>query len=166
MRSSPRSGFALTITLILMALIAIIVVAYLVSTRIERSTSSVYANRLRAKITADSGLVAAIHLLKDNTRYGNYITAMPALVATPASIYTEIYRPADASDPNHGVKADDYLRLDNAAGEILISRATTSSSPGPDPRPTPEPIPTPLAAASPFTVTAPNFSPTPSYYDF
>jgi len=163
--ANRESGFALALTLVLMALIVVVVVAYLVSTRIERSTSSANANRVRAKITAESGLAAAIHLLKDNTRYGNYITAMPAPSPSPASIYTEIYRPADATDPNHGVKADDYLRLDNAAGDILVSRATASSSPGPDARPTPEVISTPLASASPFAVTAPNFSPA-SSYDF
>ena len=94
-RDPRRSAFALTITLVLMVLIVIIIVAYLVSTRIERSTSSIYANRVRAKIQADSGLAAAIHLLKDNTRYGNYVTAMPAPLPAPASIYTEIYRPTD-----------------------------------------------------------------------
>ena len=165
-KSKARSGFALALTLVLMVLILIVVVAYLGSTRIERSTSSVYANRLRAKMQADSGLAAAIHVLKENTRYGNYVTAMPAPSPTPASIYTEIYRPTDPADSTHAVKADDYLRLDNAAGEILVSRATASTSPGPDPRPTPEAIPTPLPKASPFTLTAPNFSPTPSYYDF
>ena len=165
-KSFRSSGFALALTLVLMALIAIIVVAYLASTRIERSTSAVYANRLRAKITADSGLTAAIHLLKDNTRYGNYVTAMPAPSPSPTSIYTEIYRPTDPAGSTHAVKADDYLRLDNVAGEILVSRATASTSPGPDPRPTPEAIPTPLPTASPFKLTAPTFSPTPSYYDF
>ena len=162
-KSKTRSGFALALTLVLMVLILIVVVAYLVSTRIERSTSSVYANRLRAKMQADSGLAAAIHLLKDNTRYGNYVTAMPAPSPSPASIYTEIYRPTNPADLNHGVMADDYLRLDNAAGEILVSRATASTSAGPDPRPTPEPIPTPLPASSPFTVTAPNLSASGSY---
>src|SRR5438477_11645003 len=106
-KSIRKSGFALAITLVLMVLIVIIVVAYLVSTRIERSTSSVYANRLRAKIQADSGLAAAIHLLKDNTRYGNYITAMPAPSPSPASIYTEIYRPTDPANTTHALKADD-----------------------------------------------------------
>jgi len=163
---SACSGVALTITLVLLALVVIVVVSYLVSTRIERSTASVNANRLRAKITADSGLTAAIHLLKDNTRYGNYVTAMPAPSPAPPSIYTEIYRPFDATDPNHAAKADDYLRLDNAAGEALISRAVAGTTSGPDPRPTPEIIPSPLASASPFAITAPTFSPTPSYYDF
>jgi hypothetical protein len=165
-KGTDESGFAIALTLVLMALIAIVVVAYLVSTRIERSTATVHANRLRAKITADSGLTAAIHLLRDNTRYGNYITVMPAPVPTPSSIYTEVYRPADPSDRNHGVLADDFLRLDNAAGDILVSTAVPSASPpaaGPDARPTPEGIPTPLAASSPFTVTARNFLPTNSY---
>src|SRR2546423_7459684 len=152
MRITKReSGFAIALSLVLMALIAVVVVSYLVSTRIERSTAAVHADRIRAKIAADSGLTAAIHLLKENTRYGNYITAMPAPSPSPASIYTELYRPADSSDPNHGVKADDYLRLENAAGEILVSRAAANASPGPEPRPTPEAIPTPLSTASPFT---------------
>src|SRR5947209_18231435 len=69
MMKAPKTtrGFALAITIVLMALIAVLIVAYLVSTRTERSTSSVYANRLRAKIVADGGLAAAIKLLYDNT---------------------------------------------------------------------------------------------------
>jgi hypothetical protein len=150
-----ESGVALTITLVLLSLVVIVVVAYLVSTRIERSTSAVHANRLRAKIVADAGLTAAIHLLRDNTRYGNYITAMQAPSPSPVSLYTEIYRPADPVDPNHGVKADDYLRFDNASGDVLVSRAIVGSSAGADPRPTPEAIPSPLASASPFTISSP-----------
>src|SRR6476660_5583486 len=94
-KARQQSGFAIALTLVLMALIAIVVIAYLSSTRIERSTAAVNANQLRAKITADSGLTAAIHLLRENTRYGNYVTAMPAPSPSPASIYTEIYRPTD-----------------------------------------------------------------------
>src|ERR1700730_5889473 len=162
-----RAGFALAITLVLMALIIVIVVAYLASTRIERSTSSVYANRLRAKIHADSSLTAAIHLLRESTRYGNYITAMPAPSPTPGSIYTEIYRPTDPADPNHGVKVDDYLQLSNAAGEILVSRATAGSSSGPDPRPSPDVVPTPLPASSPFALPSPSPALSPgNSYDF
>ena len=158
-RSNKRSGFALAITLVLMALIVIVVVAYLASTRIERSTSSVYANRLRAKITADSGLTAAVHLLKDNTRYGNYITAMPAPVPSPAPHYTEVYRPTDPADPTHAVKANEYLQLSNAAGEVLVSRGvpapTASPIPQVDPRPTPEVVPTPLPVGSSFALSTP-----------
>src|ERR1700731_2144910 len=104
-----NSGFALAITLTLLALILIIVVAYLASTRTERSTASVYANRIRAQITAESGLAAAIHVLRANTRYGNYITAMPAPSPSPAPVYTEVYRPTAATDASHGAVAGDYL---------------------------------------------------------
>ena len=139
-----ESGFALTFTLILMTLVVIVVVAYLSSTRIERSTSSVYANRLRAEMTADSGLAAAIHLLKDNTRYGNYITAMPAPSPSPAPApftrWTEVYRPTDPAAPRVA-KANDFLQLTNAGGEALTSLADTVAAPTDqiDPRPTPSP---------------------------
>jgi hypothetical protein len=161
MKKTPlQSGFALAFTLVLMALIAIIVVAYLSSTRIERSTSSVHANRLRAKITADSGMSAAIHLLRENTRYGNYVTAMPPSSPSPAPHYTEIYRPVDPTDPTHVAKANDHLQLTNAAGEVLVSRAapTPTASPLPqvDPRPTPELVSNPLPAGSPFALSTPN----------
>src|SRR4051794_36320572 len=106
LRLNRAKSFALAITLVLMALITIVVVAYLTSTQTERSTSSLYANRLRAQITAEDGLTAAIHLLRDNTRYGNYITAMPALSPSPASLYTEVYRASDPADTNHALKID------------------------------------------------------------
>jgi hypothetical protein len=154
-KAKHELGFAIAVTLVLMALIAIIVVAYLASTRIERSTAAVHANRVRAKITADSGLTAAIHLLRDNTRYGNYITAMPAPSPSPAPLYTEVYRPTNLTDPSHALLAGDYLRLDNAAGEILVSRATASLAPGPDSRPTPDIVPSPLPSASPFALPSP-----------
>src|SRR4051812_6014385 len=106
-RCEAKSGIALTVTLVLLSLVVIVVVAYLASTRIERSTSSVHANRLRAKIIADTGLTAAIHLLRDSTRYGNYITAMPPPSPSPTSIYMEVYRPTDPADSTHSVKSDD-----------------------------------------------------------
>ena len=119
-RAQDSSGFALIVTLILMALIVTVVVAYLANTRSDRATSSSYANRLRAKMIADSGLAAATKLLYDNTNTGNYITAMPAPTvspspgASPTPIRTEIYRP---------ITDDDYLRLDNARGDALVSRS-------------------------------------------
>lgn len=148
------SSFALVVTLVLLVLVLLIVVGYLGITRSDRATTSTYANRLRAKMMADSSVAAATHLLKDNTNYGNYITAMSLPSPSPAPLYTEVYRPTDPTDPSHA-KADDFLRLDNAAGDILVSRATASSSPGPDPRPTPPAIPTPLPASSPFTIPSP-----------
>ncbi len=49
--SRRTSGFALAVTLVLMALIIIVIVAYLANTRTDRSTSSIYANQLRAKMS-------------------------------------------------------------------------------------------------------------------
>src|SRR5262245_40112436 len=118
MKTSPRDcAFALTVTLVLMALIVTVIVAYLANTRTDRSTSAIYINRIRAKIVAEDGLTAAIKLLSNNTRYGNYITAMPGPSPVPASLYCEIYRPTDSTDTTAAI-ANDYLRLTNAAGEI------------------------------------------------
>ena len=123
MKTSRRdSAFALAVTLVLMALIVIVIVAYLANTRTDRSTSAIYANRIRAKIVAEDGLAAATKLLSNNTRYGNYITAMPVPSPAPAKLYTEVYRPTDSADTTTAI-ANDYLTLTNAAGEILASRA-------------------------------------------
>gem|GEM_PF-2968766 len=158
--SSPR-GFALTVSLILMALIVIVIVAYLANTRTDRSNSSVYTSRVRARMVAEGGLSAAIKLLSDNTRYGNYITAMPAPVPSPAPLYTEVYRPTDSSDTAIA-KADDFLQLTNAAGEILVSRAAPTPA-GSPPQADPRPIPSMIPSAGPFALTNPNLNGNDSY---
>jgi hypothetical protein len=131
-----------------MALIVIVVIAYLSNTRIDRATSVTYSARLRAQTIAESGLAAAIHLLRDNTRYGNYVTAMPP--TSVANRYTELYRPHDPADTAHGVMVNDFLTLSNASGEFLISRASPTPAAPPipqvDPRPTPEVVTTPTTA--------------------
>ena len=151
-RAASTSAFALIMTLLMMALIVTIVVAYLLNTRTDRSTSSLYANRLRAKMMADSGLAAATKLLYDNTKAGNYITAMPAPLPSPAPLRTELSRPDATTIP------DDFLRLDNAIGEILASRvsALPLAAPAPqvDPRPASTPIPAPPIGGS-FGLTEP-----------
>ncbi len=152
--SRRNRGFALVVTLVLMALIITVIVAYLANTRTNRSTSSVYANRLKAKMMAESGLAAATRLLYDNTKTGNYITAMPAPAPAPTTHWTEIYRPDNTSTP------DDFLRLDNAVGEVLASTAvTTLPAPAPqiDPRPTATPLPIPPTNGS-FGLPAPSFT--------
>ena len=158
---SQTSGFALVVTLVLMALVVVVVVAYLGNTRTDRSTSSLYANRLRAKMMADSGLAAATELLYEHTKRGNYITAMPApelspsAVASATPIRTEIYRAATGDDP---------LRIDNAVGDVLASRVdgTASSAPGRDSRPAAVP---PVTAGNPATwgIPDPGFSAADSY---
>ena len=164
MKTAVRSpAFALTVTLVLMALTVLVIVAYLGNTQIDRSTSSVYSNRARAKMVAEGGLSAASKLLADNSRYGNYITAMPAPSPASTTIYTEIYRPTDSSDTTVA-KANDYLQLTNAAGEVLVSLAGPTPSSAPpqvDPRPTPTMIP----STGPFQITAPSLT-SGNSYDF
>jgi len=160
MKTSPRdSAFALSVTLVLMALIATVIVAYLANTRTDRSTSAIYVNRIRAKIVAEDGLTAAIKLLSSNTRYGNYITAMPIPSPGPARLYSEVYRPTDSGDTTTAI-ANDYLTLTNAAGEVLASRAAIPSGTlQVDPRPTPTMIP----GGGPFRIDDPGFTASNSY---
>lgn len=155
--SRSKSGFALAITLVLMALAVIVIVAYLANTRTDRSTSSMYANQLKARMMAESGMAAATELLYSNTRYGNYITAMPA-PSSPTKLYTEVYRPTDSTDTTVA-KANDYLQLTNAAGEILVSRVTGAATGQVDPRPAPPMIP----SAGPFTIADPGLTSSNSY---
>lgn len=160
-RSSKSNAFALAVTLIMMALVVVVILAYLANTRTDRSTSSAYANKLRAQMMAETSLAAASKLLYDNTRYGNYVTAMPAPSPSPASIYTELYRPTDPADPKVA-KANDYLTFSNAAGELLISLTspTPATSPVPqiDPRPNSSMVyPTPTVSPLPaFALPSPN----------
>ena len=158
--SSPSSAFALAVSLVLMGLIVLVLVAYLANSQADRSTALVYSNRMRAKVIAESGLAAATKLLADNTRYGNYITAMPAPSPAPMTLYTEVYRPTDPANTAFA-KADDYLQLTNAAGEILVSLADSTPSPAPqvDPRPAPPMIP----PTGPFRITTPGFTSSNSY---
>ncbi|MGH8092632.1 MAG: hypothetical protein ACREIF_04080 [Chthoniobacterales bacterium] len=158
-RAAPGNAFALALTLVLLALIVIVILAYLANARTDRATSSVYANGLRAQMVAESGLAAATKLLSDNTRYGNYITAMPPPAPSPAPLYTEVYRPTDPLGTTQA-KADDYLQPTNAAGEILASLAATpSGTPQVDSRPMPMMIP----GAGPFTLGDPGFTAGNSY---
>lgn len=161
-RANPQAGFALVATLVMMALIVTVVVAYLANTGTDRSTSASYSNRLRAKMIADSGLAAATNLLYENTRYGNYITAMPAPTAAPAPtpIRTELYRPVNPANPGG---AADYLRLGNAIGEVLASRVGSSvATSQTDLRPEATPLPIP-AFGDPWGLPDPPFTSAESY---
>ncbi len=95
---------------------------------------------------ADSALTAATKLLHDNTKNGNYITAMPAPLPAPAPLRTELYRPDNTIIP------DDFLQLNNAIGEILASRVVTNPPVTPtsqvDFRPTATLMPAPAPGGS------------------
>ncbi|CAN5536541.1 hypothetical protein BH18VER1_BH18VER1_17080 [soil metagenome] len=154
-----RSGFALVVTLVMMALIVTVVVAYLANTGSDRSTSSAYASRLRAKMIADSGAAAATKLLYNHTKYGNYITAMAPPAATgPDVLRTEIYRP---NDPIAGSDAD-FLRIDNAIGDVLASVSVATATAQVDARPPAAAVAVPGAGGS-WGIADPGFTAENSY---
>ena len=158
-RTPRRGAFALIATLVLMGLIAVVVVAYLGNTQSDRSTSTAYAHRLRAKTVGDGGLAAAVRLLYDNTKAGNYITAM-APPSSPPVIRSELYRPDDSA------VSDDFLRIDNAIGDVLASKTDAPDTPIPtaqvDPRPAAAVLPPPVAGAG-FGIPDPGFTATNSF---
>jgi hypothetical protein len=136
-----RNGFALVITLVIMALILVTVVGYLMLSRGGRTASDLYASRLRAEMMADTALAAAGSLLEEHTRYGNYITASSTNVAAASGSawLPELYRPDPAWDAGAG--RANYLSVLNAVGIPLISLAQTNAGTNQlDPRPAPQAI--------------------------
>lgn len=138
-KARERGGFALVITLVIMALILVTVVGYLLMSRSGRTASDLYAGRLRSEMMADNGLTAALGLLEEQTRYGNYITAasMNAAAASGSAWLPELYRPDPAWDTN--LARANYLTVSNAVGIPLISWAqpvagTNQIDPRPDPQ--------------------------------
>src|SRR6478672_9885582 len=57
-RTYPRRGFALVITLVMVALLAIITVGVFMSVSLERVTTKSYNDRYQADLAAQSGLQA------------------------------------------------------------------------------------------------------------
>src|SRR5207247_2156256 len=69
------AGFVLVITLIMVALAAIVSVAFLSSTSIERTTANSFSKRARAEMAAQSGLAAALNQLAGTNDF-RFITAV------------------------------------------------------------------------------------------
>src|SRR5438046_2283119 len=68
-------GFALVITLIMIALAAVVSVAFLTSTSTERLTSNSFSKRARAEMAAQSGLAAALNRLAGANDF-RFVTAV------------------------------------------------------------------------------------------
>lgn len=85
-RQRPDAAFALIVTLIMVALAAVIVVALLVNASLERTTATSYAYRSQAELAVQSGLEAAKKALTTDGA-GNRITHndhFTVVRATPA----------------------------------------------------------------------------------
>jgi type II secretory pathway pseudopilin PulG len=58
-----KGGFALVVTLVMVALLAIITIGVLTSVSVERATATSYTNRYQAELAAQNGLQAAAKTL-------------------------------------------------------------------------------------------------------
>lgn len=83
-RAARDRGFALVITLIMVALAAVMVVALLVNASLERTTATSYANRLNAELAVQNGLEAAKKALTGSPSGGTSITADDAFLVLRA----------------------------------------------------------------------------------
>src|SRR5437016_10989534 len=63
-----KQGFALIVTVIILALLAVMAVAFLSSSRVERGTARGVADKVKADLAAQSAVNAAISRLIDNLK--------------------------------------------------------------------------------------------------
>lgn len=150
MASSVR-GFALVITLIMVALMAVIAVGIFSSVSLERATATSYNNRYQAELAAQNGLQAAAKTLAATP------TGPSSITGTDTFLVVRADGPADA---NGNKPAYYYLAEPSAAAPPAPSSITYyplfSSSTDPS-APTPTPMPIDLTA--PFAPAVPTPAP-------
>lgn len=82
LQAHSRTGFALVLTLIMLALLSIAVVGFLSSSTVDRSTAHAFANKARAELAAQAAANAAISLVTQNiSRYPDSATVWEGLQA-------------------------------------------------------------------------------------
>src|SRR5262249_43419333 len=99
-RVCPNRGFALVVTLVLVALLAIITVGLLTSVSVERTTATSYTNRYQAELAAQNGLQAAAKTLAASPTGTGSITGTDTFL---------IVRPDAPADANGNKAAYYYL---------------------------------------------------------
>ncbi len=154
------SGFALIVTLIMVVLAAVMVIALLSNTTLERTTATSYANRFNAELAVQNGLEAAkkalsapataTTLTQDDTflvaRVDGPATAVlpnPAPNATPSYYYLAKPRAGNAN-------LIDYYPLfagGNAVPGQIIDLSATATRAVATPTPPPNPAATDILAA-------------------
>jgi hypothetical protein len=104
-----RRGFALVVTLVMVALMAVIAVGVFTSVSVERATATSYNNRYQAELAAQNGLQAAAKTLAATP------TGTSSITGTDTFLVVRSDGPADAN----GIKAAYYY----------LSQPSTGSSP-------------------------------------
>lgn len=157
----PERGFALIVTLIMVALAAVIVVALLVNASMERTTAASYANRFNAELAVQNGLEAAKKALVASPTAGqssltlsdNFLVIRvdaPAMPINPAPAVTTAAYYYLAQARSGAANVIDYYPLFSGGSPVLGQ--TINLAPGaPQPavtRPTPPPDPNPSSPGS------------------
>src|SRR5438552_12331379 len=104
-----RRGFALVVTLVMVALMAVIAVGVFTSVSVERATATSYTNRYQAELAVQKGLQAAAKTLAATPTGTNSITGTDTFLVVRAD------GPADANG--------------NKAAYYYLSQPSTGSSP-------------------------------------
>jgi hypothetical protein len=121
-----RHGFALVITLIMVALLAIITIGLLTSVSLERATATSYNNHYQAELAVQNGLQAAAKTLAATPTGTNSITGTDAFLVVRA----------DGAPDANGNKAAYYYLAQPSTGSSptityypLFSSSTDPSTP-------------------------------------
>src|SRR5947207_5462313 len=107
--AGSRRGFALVVTLVMVALMAVIAVGVFTSVSVERATATSYTNRYQAELAVQNGLQAAAKTLAATPTGTNSITGTDTFLVVRAD------GPADANG--------------NKAAYYYLSQASTGSTP-------------------------------------
>src|SRR5438067_8315415 len=107
--ASSKRGFALVVTLIMVALMAVIAVGVFTSVSVERATATSYNNRYQAELAAQNGLQAAAKTLAATP------TGTSSITGTDTFLVVRADGPADANG--------------NKAAYYYLSQPSTGSSP-------------------------------------
>src|SRR4029077_593337 len=107
--AGSRRGFALVVTLVMVALMAVIAVGVFTSVSVERATATSYTNRYQAELAAQNGLQAAAKTLAATPTGTTSITGADTFLVVRAD------GPPDANG--------------NKAAYYYLSQPSTGSSP-------------------------------------
>src|SRR5437762_1913181 len=107
--AGSRRGFALVVTLIMVALMAVIAVGVFTSVSVERATATSYTNRYQAELAVQNGLQAAAKTLAATP------TGTSSITGTDTFLVVRADGPADATG--------------NKAAYYYLSQPSTGSSP-------------------------------------
>src|SRR6266496_1319320 len=107
--AGSRRGFALVVTLVMVALMAVIAVGVFTSVSVERATATSYTNRYQAELAAQNGLQAAAKTLAATP------TGTSSITGTDTFLVVRADGPADANG--------------NKAAYYYLSQPSTGSNP-------------------------------------